>query len=360
VTLKINPAALENLSPTEREQIATELARIERIMDRNPAQGFKPHRKQHDFLISRDRLKAFFGGNQSGKTTAGVLDDIIQAVDRSALPRHLRKYKQYEPPFYCRIGTPDLGKTMTAVQEKIREWVPKDQLKGGSWDSAYAKADRILNFTNGSFIEFMSYDQDRDQWGSATRHRVHYDEEPPEILRNEGHARILKYGGDEIFTMTPLEGMTWMFDGVWEKRHEPGFTVVQVDMDDNPHLNQEAKQSYLDGLSQEEREMRKSGKFVHIGGLVLAEFDEEYHVIDPIAPDDLTGHSIVNGIDPGLVQGGVVFCSFDRDDHMLVFDELYPKGRTVEQTAFEIVCKNAEWGNGTTWKGSGRARTCPT
>jgi hypothetical protein len=56
----------------------------------------------------------------------------------------------------------------------------------------------------------------------------------------------------------------------------------------------------------------------------------------------------VNGIDPGLVQGGVVFCSFDRDDHMLVFDELYPKGRTVEQTAFEIVCKNAEWGNGTT------------
>jgi phage terminase large subunit-like protein len=347
VTLRINRDALEGLSPGALASVEAELARLERLLERNPSQGFRPHPKQHTFLKSRDRVKAFFGGNQSGKTTAGVEDDIIQCVDRDSLPRHLRQYKQYEPPFYCRIGTPDLGKTMGAVQEKIKEWVPKDQLKGGGWDAAYAKADRVLHFTNGSFIEFMSYDQDRDQWGSATRHRVHYDEEPPETLRNEGHARILHYGGDEIFTMTPLEGMTWMFDAIWEKRFTPGFTVVQVDMDDNPHLDETAKKAYLDGLSEEERRMRKSGQFVHIGGLVLAEFDEDLHVIDPIRADDLRGHVCVNGIDPGIVRGGVVFCSFDRDDTMLVFDELYPQNWIVERTAFEIALKNAEYLNGT-------------
>jgi hypothetical protein len=35
------------------------------------------------------------------------------------------------------------------------------------------------------------------------------------------------------------------------------------------------------------------------------------------------------GIDPGIARGGVVWCGFDRDNVMLVFDELYPENKTV-------------------------------
>jgi len=50
------------------------------------------------------------------------------------------------------------------------------------------------------------------------------------------------------------------------------------------------------------------------------------------------------GIDPGIRRGGVVWVAFDRDNHMLVFDELYPENLTVPQIARQIREKNAFWG----------------
>jgi hypothetical protein len=59
--------------------------------------------------------------------------------------------------------------------------------------------------------------------------------------------------------MTPLLGHDWMFDKVYEKRNVcPGYRV-QVDMDDNPHLNQEAKERLLEGLTDEERRPVRKG-----------------------------------------------------------------------------------------------------
>jgi hypothetical protein len=50
------------------------------------------------------------------------------------------------------------------------------------------------------------------------------------------------------------------------------------------------------------------------------------------------------GIDPGIARGGVVWCGFDRDNVMLVFDELYPEGKTVEEIALISGRRTAEWG----------------
>lgn len=356
---RLNLAALGKLSPEERAAIAPELAELEARTERNPLIGLYPypckpchekgkltcaHSKQHKFLISRDRRKAFFGGNQSGKTTAGISDDLIQCVDRDALPPHLRKFKQYEPPFKCRIGTPDLMKTMDQVQEKLRELVPVDQLLGGSWESAYSISKRTLRFKNGSYIEFLSYDQERNKWGGSTLHRVHFDEEPPKIIYDEAALRVMKHGGDVIFTMTPHDGITWMADAIYERRFEDGVTVVEVDMDDNPYLTEEAKRVALEGLTEEELRQRKAGKFTHIGGLVLGEFDEDLHVIDPVPPAHIKGMNVVVGIDPGLVVGGVVWIAFDRENVGLLFDELYLKQQTLDVYISEIRRKNAEWG----------------
>ena len=50
------------------------------------------------------------------------------------------------------------------------------------------------------------------------------------------------------------------------------------------------------------------------------------------------------GIDPGIRRGGVVWVAFDRDNHMLVFDELYPGSETVPEIAKQIHAKNRLWG----------------
>ena len=61
------------------------------------------------------------------------------------------------------------------------------------------------------------FEQDLDKFGGTAKHRIHYDEEPPRNIRQEGKMRLLDYeGADELFTMTPFSGMGWMFDEIWE------------------------------------------------------------------------------------------------------------------------------------------------
>jgi hypothetical protein len=83
------------------------------------------------------------------------------------------------------------------IFQKLREWVPRTQLVGGSWDKAYDKQRRLLRFENGSRFEFMTLRAGAGQVLGAARHRVHYDEEPPEEIRQECQMRLIDYGGDE-------------------------------------------------------------------------------------------------------------------------------------------------------------------
>ena len=333
------------------------LAEADEILAANPLQGYMPHDKQRPFHAFRGRTKVFLGGNRSGKTTGGICDDLIQAIDPDAVPEHLKEYKKWEAPFKCRIVTPDFTRTMIAVQEAIRRWCPKSQLKGGGWDTAYEKSQRILRFANGSFFEFMTYEQDIDKFGGSARHRIHYDEEPPgekgELVRQECTMRLADYNGDELFTFTPLLGLTWTFDELWENKgpeiapsvwQDEGLCVVRVDMDDNPHLSQEGKEAALAAIPEEYRTARKEGNFVHFQGLVYSEWDSSRHVCDPVDKEHLKGQTFQIVIDPGIHKTAVLFGAFDKDNHLLIFDELLLQGHTPERTVSVIRAKEKFWG----------------
>jgi len=122
VSLKVNAEALAALPESERKLIERDLEAVSKLIDQNPLLNYYPHEKQEQFHEARTPIKAFFGGNRSGKSTAGVVDDLIQAVDESALPEHLLPYKKWHPPFYCRIISPDFTSTMEGVIfQKIRD-----------------------------------------------------------------------------------------------------------------------------------------------------------------------------------------------------------------------------------------------
>jgi phage terminase large subunit-like protein len=349
--LKIDRAAIEQL-PVDQQAHARELlVAYEAQIQQNPLLKYEPHAKQQIFHASRERLKAFLGGNQSGKTTAGILDDVIQAVDETCLPEWLTPYKKWQPPFRCRIICPDFTEQMEGVIfEKLREWVPKDQMIGGSFDKAYDKQKRRLRFKNGSWFSFMTFEQDLDKFGGSSLERVHYDEEPPLAIRKESRIRLVSTGGDELFTMTPLHGMSWMFDKVWEpyvKGTLKDGSVVVVDMDDNPHLAEEDKAAVLEDLTDEERQARKSGRFVHFAGMIYDSFKRNEHVIPEI--EELPAQAgVYVGIDPGIRHmAAVVWCYLTVDDTMVVFDELALQGHTVKQVAEAIKLRNMHWGHRT-------------
>lgn len=335
---RIDPAALEKLSAAQREQVRTISAEIEQQYQRNPLLKYRPHPKQVEFHESTAHFKCFLGGNRSGKTTAGILDDVIQAVDAGCLPAALLAYKKFGPPFHCRIITPGADVLEGVVFQKLREWCPREQLVGDSFDKAYSKSRKLLHFKNGSYFDFLTYGQDLDMFSGAAKHRIHYDEEPPKDIRQEGKMRLLDYkGADEIFTMTPIVGMSsWMFDEIWtpwQKGELRNGIVVLVDMDDNPYLDAEQKQIAIAGYSKEELEARKKGRFVSFSGMIYGEFQPARHIIqEREIPRNV---EIYIGIDPGIRHmAAVVWAYVTESDTMVIFDELALQGHTIAQ-----VCK---------------------
>ena len=346
---ELDEERLAALPAHEQKQIRQALEELASQVERNPLNTYFPHEKQAEFHEAREAVKAFIGGNRSGKSTAGVADDLIQALDRADVPEHLLKFKYREPPFYGRVITPDLGHTMEVVIDKFRVMCPAEALLGSAWDKAFDKTRRIARFKNGSRIDFMSTEQDPNKFGGIALHRVHYDEEPSgpnaEKIRQESTTRLIDYNGDEVFTMTPQFGLSFIYDQVWERRHEPGFWCKQVSMDDNPHLSEKGKEQYFSSLNltDEEKRMRREGEFVHLGGLFFDEYRDALHLRRGVAPKDIEGQNVVVAIDPGLKRTAVLWVAFDNDNAALAFAELYESEALPPQIAARIKQVNAEW-----------------
>ena len=363
--LEANP--LEGYNSAQLNAIMTALCKQPVLVDgKKKRLKFNPkpiHRKQWALhsVQGHGIKRVYLGGNRGGKTTGGVIDDLIQALPEELVPPHLKKFKHWDPPFTCRIVTPDFTRTMAAVYEAIRKWCPKAGLQGGSWEKAFDKQNRVLYLTGGSFFEFMTYEQDLDKFGGTARHRIHYDEEPPgekgEAVRTECRFRLADYNGDELFTFTPLLGLTWTFDEFWENKgpeiqkdvwhdEDRKLLVIRSDMDDNPHISEAGKEAALAGLPDSVRAARKGGNFAHFKGLVYDEFNPEAHVVPKPNNKHLASQDVLVGIDPGVRTSGVVFCAFDRENSMLVFDELYlhDEDAIPENAAQLIRAKLKEWG----------------
>ena len=342
----IDWSAFWNLSDQEQESVALLLGKIQEGADRNPLLFFFPYKEQKEFLLSKERFKWMLGGNRSGKTIITCIDDLIQALDREVIPEHLLSYKKWEPPFKWRIVAPDFDSIELVIMEEVlKRWTPPGQLLGGSWKTAYNKERRVVRFKNGSLLQFKTYEQAAFNHGGLPLHRVHFDEEPPFDIYKEGIARLVDYGGDILCSMTPVNGISWMYDKFYVPHTKGLLTnskVLLVDMDMNPHLNEEAKAQTLAEYSDEERQARKSGKFVALHGLVYPNFKHE-HIIPEIKgiPE---GAQVYCGIDPGMRHmAAVVFAYQTYDEDLVVFDEIAAKGMTAIEVCNLVQEKLAFW-----------------
>jgi phage terminase large subunit-like protein len=347
---------LEQLPPAQQKRAREILQQIHEVRRANPLAVFSPYPAQQDFLASDARTRLLIGGNQIGKTTTCQVDNIVQAVDEDAVPAHLRPFKRWQPPFFCRIMAPGFSSTIEqVVHVKLRELLPADQLRGNSWARAYDKKLAVLRFKNGSWFQFASYEQDLDKLGGVTLHRVCFDEEPPIEHFRESRIRLVRYGGDIIAGYTPTLGLSWSYDSwyvPWEQNGfkpfvEPGtegdmVSVHRASMDDNPYLTEADIAFVLADVPDEYKEARKKGLFVALHGLIY-QFSKAHHVV-PSRPLRQPANVVV-GIDPGMRYAvAVVWVAVDAHGRLTVFDELLEDGLDVSQTAERIHRINAYHG----------------
>lgn len=301
--------------------------------------GYRPHAKQEMFHASQAKKRLYIGGNRSGKTTGGIIEDLWWL-------RGEHPYRQVPNPCRGRIISVDfLNGIEKIIRPEIARWCPLSDLEGGSWATAYHKETRTLHFANGSFVEFMSYDQDLDKFAGTSRHFVHYDEEPPEDIYSENQARLIDTGGSSWVTMTPVEGMTWIYDTLYMpgRAGGEGIDVIEVSMTENPHLNEAEVQAYIEGLSEDERQARAHGRFVQLGGLIYKEFDPRIHVVDPVLPPkDWTW---VASLDHGFNNPTAwLWHAVSPDGKILTFSEHYESGQTIDYHARKVHEINARHG----------------
>lgn len=321
---------------TESEALRTLSQGLRHAAVRPSIHGYRPHDKQIAFHESVATIRGLFGGNRSGKTVSGAAEGVMRATGK-------HKYQRVKPP-------PTIGRVVAVdflngvdkiVKPEIARWLPPSELINGSWEDSFDKEHRTLELDNGSKIEFMSYEQPTDKFAGTSRDWFWMDEEGPRDIYIENLLRIADCGGFGWVTMTPLEGMTWVYDDIFEAAQTAAhIEVFVVDMLDNPHLNQGEMEVMLSGLTDEERSARAHGKFVQIGGLIYSALSER-NILDEFTPPKDWLH--VAGMDSGTRNPTAwLWACVSPQGDIVVYDEYYKAGQIVSYHAAQVHRINTE------------------
>lgn len=155
---------------------------------------------------SNSKIRLILGGKRSGKTTFGIME-----TSWAGLGTH--PFLDYpEPPLTIRVCSVDfISGVKGIVLPMYYAWLGP---QGGPIIKKFWAEDRLLEFHNGTIIDFKSYDQDLDKFEGVGRHLIWMDEEPPKDKYQSNYMRTIAanlgmdpLGGKMVITCTPLYGM---------------------------------------------------------------------------------------------------------------------------------------------------------
>lgn len=302
--------------------------------------SYTPHPKQKVFHCSQLEEKLFIGGNRSGKTVANVIECIWWLTKTHPFRPEVRAIEgEVRGRLVCVSFIEGLEKIILPL---FKKWVPRKYLIDRSWDKSYINKTRTLTLSNGSFIEFQSYDQELEKFAGTSRHFVSFDEEPPMVVWQECLMRLIDTDGSWWISMTPVEGLTWIFEDVykpWEEGRRPDTLVLEVSMDDNPHLTEKAKRKILGNIADDDdRAAREHGKFAEIGGRVYKTFDKRIH--SKISFNEIPWNrrvQIYTSLDTGYRHPAAwLWHAVFDDGRIITFHEIIKSEQTVEMLAKQI------------------------
>ena len=327
--------------PTKREMLEFLSNAFKKQSVEPNLHGYKPHAKQEMFHTSEKKARLYIGGNRSGKSVGGVVEDLWWATRR-------HPYRKIpDKTIHGRvIGVDFINGIQGILLPIFKRWIIPSDLTGGSWERSWSNSERTLTLDNGNVLDFKSYDQDLDKHAGTSRDFIHFDEEPPKNIFTENLMRLVDVGGSWWITMTPVEGMTWVYQDLyepWTKGLRFDIDVIRVDMSDNPYLNAEEKLILLGFLNEDEREKREHGTFVPRGGLVFPSFQSSVHAtLHGWRPpkDWLIYHSLDHGYNNPTASLHHAVSPYG--DSVVTFHEHYKNKMTVAEHAAEILAWEQE------------------
>lgn len=300
--------------------------------------GNKKHKKQVLFHKCKKRNRWIFGGNRSGKTECGAVECVYIA-------RGIHPYKKNKKNTFGWVVSLSQQVQRDVAQEKILkylnpDWIVDVTMLSGRKDSlqmGVIDQIKIQNVFGGvSTIGFKSCDQGREKFQGASLDYVWFDEEPPKDIYDECRMRILDKKGEIFGTMTPLKGLTFIYEEIFlNKFNSKDVWYEFIEWADNPFLKKSEVKLLTESMSESELQSRRYGLFFSDTGPVYSEFNENVHVIEPFSiPFDWQD---TLSIDPGLKNPlSCHFYAVDYDGNVYVCAEHYQSGLSVEEHAAKI------------------------
>lgn len=309
--------------------------------------GTLVHKKQILFHKCTKRNRWVFGGNRTGKTECGAVECVW-------LARGIHPFKKNKKNVSGWVVSLSHQVQRDVAQGKILyylkpEWIKEIVMiegKKASADNGIIDYILVENVFGGlSKIGFKSCDQGREKFQGASLDFVWFDEEPPQDIYKECRMRVLDRCGEIFGTMTPLKGLTWVYEEIYlNNRHDKEVWYEMISWQDNPFLNKEEVATLKATLSQDELESRCDGKFASSGGMVYTEFDENVHVIEPFNVPKEWFDKI--SIDPGLHNPlSAHWYAEDFDGNIYVIAEHYEAQKSIDYHAEKIkqISKFLDW-----------------
>jgi phage terminase large subunit-like protein len=292
---------------------------------------YVPSSKQLLFHTDTNPDRLYIGGNRSGKSLGSTIEAIWWLT-------HTHPYRKTpEGPIRGRVVAVDfLNGVDKIILPLYQQWLPRSYLINGSWSESYSRERHVLTLNNGSFVEFMSQDQDLDKFAGSSRHFIHFDEECPKSVYQECIARLVDTGGVWWMSQTPVQGMEWIYDDIYvpAKEGKKKIGIVEATMQDNPTLSQDAIERFMAELTEEERLIRTQGQYVHLGGSVFPDFTPSTHCIEKGKFKPTPSHRIIRTMDSGYTNPTVwLWLAVDELNNVTVFKEHYAAKKTVADHA---------------------------
>jgi len=297
----------------------------------SPIDNFVEHEKQKELTNSDAFIRAFLAGNRVGKTEWGGHEAV-----RFAHKKHpVIQFDDLPNEIWCCAESYDVHRDVN--QPKLKRMLDPSRIvdetfiRKGIWSEILYRAD------DGTVtkITFKSYDQGRAKFQGAGKALIWFDEEPPRDIWEE--CTVRQEAGRPLhilLTMTPVLGMTWVYDRIYMQTDNKDIKVVTGGWNDNPWLSEEQKQRMGNNLTEQALQVRRDGKFTRMTGLVCSWFDRSVHMKDIYVKPEW---DIYRTIDFGFSNPAcVAYIAVDYDDNWYVFDGIYQKGLTNPQLA-EII-----------------------
>jgi phage terminase large subunit-like protein len=326
------------------------VSEIEGSLHRGNAHTYKPYADQIPYHASRCTGRYISGGNRAGKTDSQVMDAYWTATNTH--PYRPRPANWGPGPVQLRFVVVDIAKGVEQILlPKLKRWIPRSACINNDFFQSWDSKNLTFTFANGSSFDVLTYGMTIDKHGGVPRHGIYFDEEPPREIFNESMMRLRDYRGFWSIAATPVNGITWTFDLLWEPAEDGRIDFISThifDPDNNPYLDsdEDAVKEYTVGMDREEVDIRLHGKFVAKSGLVFPMFNKATHVLAaPLPLYEYRNWKWYSSVDVGWSNPTAwLWHAVSPDGRIYTFAEHYKSHMTIGEHSKVVLDREREWG----------------